>query len=161
MPIDRSKFERRAKYGIPSILVGPISLIVGPGLIVVFVAIYVGIFKLASFLWKWLLLTFQTKWAALLVCLAFLVVGYGLFTIRKKWRFAYGLMEISFALASGWRWFSSVNARNSVDMFAALAVVYLIVRGMDNCHQAREAGKKAIANSIENARNAESDLLPT
>ncbi|HLX69672.1 MAG TPA: hypothetical protein VKV04_08610 [Verrucomicrobiae bacterium] len=120
-------------------------------LVVVF-RIIIGLF---GELWRWLELTLHQKWATLLGCVTLLLVGWILFSIRLRWRFQYGLMEITFALASGWKWFSANEENGTTDLLAGLAVVYLIVRGLDNCYQAmREQAARQM-------KSRESETKPT
>ena len=110
-----------------------------PFIAVLLVVVFRIIIGLLGVLWNWLETTLHQKWATLVGCATLLLVGWILFSIRLRWRFQYGLFEITFALASGWKWFSANEENGSTDLLAGLAVVYLIVRGLDNCHQARQA----------------------
>lgn len=110
-----------------------------PFIAVILVVVFRIIIWLLGALWNWLETTLHQKWATLVGCATLLLVGWILFSIRLRWRFQYGLIEITFALASGWKWFSANEENGSTDLLAGVAVVYLIVRGLDNCHQARQS----------------------
>lgn len=112
--------------------------ILAPVIAVLLIVVFRIVIGLLGVLWRWLEVTLHQKWATLLGCAMFLVVGWILFRIRLRWRFQYGLIEITFALASGWKWFSANEENGTTDLLAGLAVVYLIVRGLDNCHQATQ-----------------------
>lgn len=119
---------------------GPVTKIFGTAVtVVLLIVVFRIVIGLLGSLWNWLDAMLHQKWAALLGCAVLLVVGWVLFLVRLRWRFQYGLVEITFALASGWKWFSAVQQNGTTDLLAGLAVVYLVVRGLDNCYQAMQA----------------------
>lgn len=123
---------------------GPVAKIFGTAFeAVVLIVVFRLIIWLAGLLWNWLEAAVHEKWSTVFACAGLLLVGWILFLVRLRWRFQYGLIEITFALASGWKWFSAAEENGSMDLLAGVAVVYLIVRGLDNCYQAmRERAEK-------------------
>ena len=130
---------------------GPVAKIFGTAVtIILLIVVFRIVIGLLGSLWTWLEATLHQKWASLLGCAVLLAVGWILFLVRLRWRFQYGLMEITFALASGWKWFSAAEENGTTDLLAGLAVVYLIVRGLDNCYQAMQA--QAVDKQLETRR---------
>ncbi len=61
-------------------------------------------------------------------------VGLGLFIFRKYARLAYGICEVAFGIVSAWS--IAEHAGETIprlDLIALMGVLYLIVRGLDNC----------------------------
>lgn len=68
--------------------------------------------------------------------LTLFIIGFSLFYLRKKQRLFYGLMEIIFSFALAYKWSWSLDTIASADWIAAGTIVYIIVRGLDNCSEA-------------------------
>ena len=116
---------------------GLVAKIIGTAFtIILLIVVFRVMIGLLGGLWNSLEATLHQKWASFLGCAALLIVGWILFLVRLRWRFQYGLIEITFALASGWKWFSAADENGSTDLLAGVAVVYFIVRGIENCSQA-------------------------
>lgn len=67
------------------------------------------------------------------------LTGLALFYLRKKQRLFYGLMEISFSIALAYKWSWSLDRITNADWLAAGTIIYIIVRGLDNCSEAMAA----------------------
>jgi hypothetical protein len=61
-------------------------------------------------------------------------VALGLFLFRKYARLAYGICEVAFGIVSAWSIAEHAGEANPrFDLIALMGVLYLIVRGLDNC----------------------------
>jgi hypothetical protein len=62
-----------------------------------------------------------------------LFIGVCLYIMREKWRLAYGLLEVAFAVVYGFFAFQKLReAAGYVESVTIVAAVYLVVRGVDN-----------------------------
>lgn len=109
---------------------------------VLFLLVFWGLLNTWRVLFEWLVVSVSKRWLPLIVVLLLFGVGSVLYLIKRKWRFHYGMLEIAFALVSGWKWFTDYETGGVLDVFAAVAVVYLIVRGLDNCFEAGRASRE-------------------
>jgi len=75
-----------------------------------------------------------------------IVVASGLYLIKRDSRFAYGITELFFAMATTWFW--AIKDNGKVDWLGCGAAVYLFVAGFDNCMEARKSIQKAEALDI-------------
>lgn len=65
----------------------------------------------------------------------------GLYLIKRDSRFAYGIIELLFAMTTTWFW--AIGTSGKGDWLGCGAAVYLFVAGFENCVKARKSTKKA------------------
>lgn len=78
-----------------------------------------------------------------LIGLLLLGIGWTAFKVKTHWRGFYGAAELAVAYFSGIAWFTSSNEMGLKELLAGAAVVYLVVRGLDNMNEAKKAKKAA------------------
>jgi len=111
-------------------------------------AVYVGVYAVVLQLLKLAVLAVWPKvsfllhawWATFIGTVLVLLVGVGLFVFKKHYQRFYGLAEIGFALVVTWA--SLVRAKSANDAaswIAVLAAAYLIVRGLNNYQEGKNA----------------------
>jgi len=71
--------------------------------------------------------------------LALLGIGWAAFQVKTRWRWWYGAAELFIAYISGIAWFTSSALMGLKELLAGAAVVYLVVRGLDNMREADKA----------------------
>ena len=84
-----------------------------------------------------------------LVCFLLLSVGIMLYFLKLKQRFIYGMLEITFAMIASWKWYFPQGRTLPVmleqgtlsDAIAASTIIYIVVRGLDNCYEYLKANK--------------------
>jgi hypothetical protein len=86
---------------------------------------------------------FEKEWVRAGYIIGILVSGGLLFLFRLKFRWYYGILEISSAAVLGWHALGNIPGGTPGDIAALLGVAYLVVRGLDNCHQAQVAKESA------------------
>lgn len=73
-----------------------------------------------------------TLWFNLLGIILVFCFGVGLYVFREIRRTYYGIVEVGFALASGWYGLNKINLLGGYELLTVCAAVYLVVRGVDN-----------------------------
>lgn len=87
-----------------------------------------------------------------LVCLFLFLVGGMLYYLKRSQRFVYGVVEVTVAMIACWKWYLPqgrtipvmINEGTLSDVVAASTIVYIVVRGMDNCYEYSKARKQAL-----------------
>lgn len=127
---------------------------------------YFGLFAGIVDLLRWLLArNFASAQAgALLVAAIAGAAGVALFVMRLRLRLLYGFSEVGVGLAvAAWRGYSesAAGVPSSPEFYVAIltASIYLIVRGLDNVHQALQAKGDLSLNYIRRYLNSESITL--
>lgn len=136
--------ERNTSFGeAVGLLVGNVAF-----LIVALVAWILGsvAWTLLQSLLGWTGDQLNREWKAILFLGVIIVVGSLLFALKVRKRFLYGAMEIVFALCAGWKWFFIYRASQSIDAIALVGIIYLVVRGLDNCNEAIKIQRKGSPN---------------
>jgi hypothetical protein len=90
----------------------------------------------------------STSGAHIFTVIGVLSIGVGLFYFRKYARLTYGVLEVAFGIAWASSFVLHLDGPNpKSDFFALMAVLYLIVRGLDNCDEGLEMRRAAIRKS--------------
>jgi hypothetical protein len=86
----------------------------------------------------------QAKWVlGLIGATATTTVGVSLYCLRSRKRMLYALLEIAFAIVTGWTAIFRLTSQGDLGVWLALAAAaYLIVRGLDNWQQAKDKKKR-------------------
>lgn len=87
------------------------------------------------------------------VCFFLMLVAGILYFLKLRQRFVYGLLEVAVAVVACWKWYFPQGRTIPVmlsegsigDVVAASTIVYIMVRGFDNCYEYRKARKLKIA----------------
>ena len=112
------------------------ALIVMRALVVVLSPIVSGVYLFMNSGWM----------ARVNIVVGIATVGGVLFLFRKYLRLTYGLSEVAFGVVSAWSITGhSTEPNQRLDLIALMGVLYLIVRGIDNCQAGSQERKKAQA----------------
>lgn len=83
------------------------------------------------------------------VCIVLLMAAGILYFLKLRQRFVYGLLEIAVAMVACWKWYFPQGRTVPVmlregtlsDVVAASTIIYIMVRGLDNCYEYRKASR--------------------
>jgi hypothetical protein len=78
------------------------------------------------------------------VFMGILTTAVGFYYFRKHARLAYGCCEIAFGVVLAWALTEHASDPNpKLDLVALMGILYLLVRGLDNCDVGLQARRKA------------------
>jgi fluoride ion exporter CrcB/FEX len=109
-----------------------------------FIFIIIFLFRTLPHLFSILDKNIQEKWVlGFIGAISTTTVGVSLYYLRSRKRMLYALLELAFAIVTGWTAIFRLASQGDLGVWLALgAASYLIVRGLDNWHQAKEEKKK-------------------
>ena len=129
---------------------------IGGAFVVSVVLIGFGIYKLAFLFDFTAVKLFVDSYPFLSRSGGFLLVlfaGIALYSIKRKARLAYGLVETGLALAAGWQAVGNLDKGNFSELFAFVASIYFAVRGAENSYlgfvEFREFGENLRKQRVE------------
>ena len=90
------------------------------------------------------------------VCMFLLMIGVMLFFLKRYQRFLYGMLEIVVAVGACWKWYLPqgrtipvmIEQGTMADVVAAFTIVYIVVRGLDNCAEYRKTRREKTAAAV-------------
>jgi hypothetical protein len=95
-------------------------------------------FTYAPRLVAWLFQLVAAHAARIICTTALLCIGVGLYRFRSKYPLLYGLSQVGFACVTGWLALADLSAISQREMLQLIGAVYLIVRGLRDCKEARD-----------------------
>jgi hypothetical protein len=149
----RSKRGRPSRNQVAQFLVLLIAVPVLGG------PVYYGLFATMADLYRLLLPVRQASLGASMVAALAMVAGLALFWLRLRVRLVYGLSEVMVGLAiAAWRGYGETTSGvpSTPEFYLAIltASIYLVVRGLDNMHQALQAGSDPAFNFVKKYVNS-------
>lgn len=123
--VNRDKYKSEVKERI--------LLIVGlPFSVILWTFIFIGTYKYGSAAKDFLKSVLKQFYINLIGVFLIFIVGAILYWFRENKRKQYGIIEVSFALVSGWVGINKIETSGFVETITILTAIYLIVRGLDN-----------------------------
>ena len=90
-------------------------------------------------------------WINLCGVVSVLVLGVALYWFRLRKRIHYGIVEVTFALASAWYGINKIATTGYAESITVIAAVYLVVRGVDNIREGFINADKEDADTLARA----------
>jgi hypothetical protein len=111
------------------------------GIAVVISVVLIALFPIAFVsVWPSITSAMEVEWIRALAVAAFFAFGVVLYFIRRFFRVIYGTLELSVGIAATWACLSRPDLDRLAVTLGIIGGSYIIVRGLDNIAQARNAG---------------------
>ena len=95
------------------------------------------------------------------ILMGLIVAAYLLYLLRRRFKTTYGMLEVVFAVLSGWRVLETQEVRDLATVIALAGVVYILVRGFVNIDEGlKSVSLKWKNNGIDGIKFGDDESLP-